>query len=109
MVGSDDGCGVLEVVDHARDRSACVIDRERMEHQAEDAVPVGQRPQLLVPDVPRVVVHSTAGGMGDEHGRVAAALEHLGEERRRGMCEIEDHSQAAEPVDVGVGDHGAGG
>ena len=55
--------GVLEVVDDAVERPLLVADRERMEHQAEDPAGVGERAELVVGQVARVIVDCAAGGV----------------------------------------------
>ena len=50
----DDLDGVLEVIDRPLDRAPLRVDRDRVQHQAEDPVTAGQRTQLLVGEVARV-------------------------------------------------------
>ena len=56
---------MIEVVDDAVNRRARGVDRDRMQHQPEDAVSVREPSQLLVRDVPRRVDDGAAAGMCD--------------------------------------------
>ena len=57
------------MVDDAVDRPGLVPDRERVEHQPEQPACVGERSQLVVGEVARVVVERPAGGVRADHGR----------------------------------------
>ena len=92
---------VLEVVDHPVDRPPLRPDRDRVEHQPEEACRRlrareagrrrgsaacrrrrGSRRASRAPGAPR-----------------ADPLEHLGEDAARGVGEVEDHAERDEPVD----------
>ena len=90
---------MLEVVDDAVERPLLVADRERMEHQAEEPARVGERAELVVGQVARVVVDRAAGGVGADHRRAVGPGDDLGERRRRGVGEVEDHPELDELVD----------
>jgi hypothetical protein len=87
---------VVDVVEHAVDRRLDGVDRERVQHQPEDAVAVGERPQLLVGEVPRRLVDGAAARVRDAD-RALVRLEALGEEPWRRVREIKDHAQFREP------------
>ena len=93
MVDADDGRRVLEVVDHARDRSALVVDRKRMEHQPEEAVPVGQRVSWSSVTLRGWSWTARQAACETSTGASPLRCEHLCEERGRGMGEIEDHAE----------------
>ena len=68
------------MVDDAVDRPLLGADRDRMEHQPEQAVRVGERPQLVVVEVPRRVVDAPATPVRADDRRSGDALEDLGEQ-----------------------------
>ena len=94
-IGPDHLDGMLEVVDRPLDRAPLRVDRDRVQHQAEDAVTVGQRTQLLVGEVARGLVDGAAAGMRDADA-AGVGLQALVEEPRRGVREVEDHAQLRE-------------
>ena len=75
------------MVDHAADRRLDRVDRERVEHQPEDAVAGGERAQLLVGEVARRLVDGAAAGVRDADPalvRVEALVEDAAATRARG-------------------------
>ena len=90
---------VLEVVDRAVDRPHDRVDRERMEHEAEQPTCVGQRSELVVVEVARRVVHGAAAAVRAEHGRAGRALEHLRERATGRVREVEHDAERDEAVD----------
>ena len=90
---------MLQVVDDTVERPSLRPDRDRVEHQAEEAARVRERAKLVVVEVPRRLVDGAAGSVGAEHRRAAGALEDLGVGAARGVREVEDHAQLDEPVD----------
>ena len=90
---------MLEVVDYASDRAPLVVDRERVEHDPEEPAAVGKRAQLLVCDVPWMVVNRAASGMRDDHRRVTDSREDISKRRGRRMREVEDHAELDQPID----------
>ena len=82
MLDAHRGGGVLEMVDHATYRSLDRIDGQRMQHQPEQAAPIGECLQPCVVDVARMVVDGTTGRMRDEHRSVSAPQQDVVEQRR---------------------------
>ena len=57
---ADDVDRVLEVIDDAVERPLLVVDRDGVEHEAEEPAGVGERAELVVGQVARVVVDRPA-------------------------------------------------
>ena len=92
------------MVDHPLDRPPLRVDRDRVQHQSEDPVAVGECPKLLIGDVARVVVDAEAACVRDAHPPLVR-VEALVVELRRRVRQVEhdlalrEHGQqrAAEP------------
>ena len=98
LVAHQVGC-VLEVVDRACDRAVGRIDRERMEHEAEQPSCRGERAELVVVQVARCVVQRATPAVRVEHRGAAGTLEHLGERAAGRVREIEHDAEPDESVD----------
>jgi hypothetical protein len=97
-LGAEHRDGMVEVVDDAVDRRPLGVDRQGMQHQAEDAVALRERTQLLVREVARGLVDGAAARVRDADAALVA-LEALVEEPRRGVREVEDHAQLGEAAE----------
>ena len=95
---------VVDVIDQARDRPLRRVHDERQRHQADDAVALGERAQLVVAEVARGVADGAAERMADEHRPVARALEHLGERALVGVREVERDRQPGHAIDERAAD-----
>ena len=71
------------------------IDRERVQHQPEDAVARRERAQLLVGEIARRLVDGAAARVRDADPALVRR-EALVEEPRRRVREVEDHAQLCE-------------
>jgi hypothetical protein len=89
---------VVDVVDDALD--ALRADGDRQAHDPEHAVPLGERPELVVREVARVVVDGAAAGVAHEHGSVPRdAVEHGVVRARRSVREVDQCAELDEAVD----------
>ena len=95
---------VIDVVDQIRDRTLALVHHERQRHQADDAVALGQSPQLVVAEVAGVVMDGAAERVADEHRPIPDALEHLGERALVGVCEIEGDREPGHAIDERAAD-----
>ena len=99
MTDADGLHEVVDVVDQIRDRPLTLVHDERQRHQPHDAVALGQRPELVVAEIARVVVHRAAERVTGEHRPVPRALEHLEERALVGVGEIEGDREPGHAVD----------
>ena len=90
---------MLEMVDHPIDGALLWVDRERVQHEAEETARGGERAELVVVEVPRRVVHGAAAAVRAEDRRARGALEELRVDARRRVREVEDDPELDEPVD----------